>query len=376
MKNMPFLVFITLCTLAVLSTLNIESSEKKNNLALSSTLAKTEVAERSRLLKNGFTRVVRVWPTEVYLGDPVYFCAYYENRSGATIPQCGDYIFSRGPEDAYIAWNWIAWGFRLSDATATYRLFPELECEPAWIELGLSRRDYLPNESAESICGTLELPPLEDLRSEFWKSLSAAPEEGVECELRSIYDDISFKIRVKPRPTGEAERLQRWYDATPPALFPIVPSDRKLKIPRDDKILKSSGKSDIKLGFFKRYDPWLFVRVGNRKPSDPNNPTTLDGWRKLEAEFAPSTLRDEITLTRLQLEYYDADKGEASDAALKTLIDWLSQRPEPQRVVLSQSLLSKRGKFRGTPLETKNATLCDALTSAFSVETPATSDIK
>ncbi len=376
MKNMPFLVFITLGTLAVLSTLNIESSEKKNNSALSSTLAKTEVAERSRLLKNGFTRVVRVWPTEVYFGDPVYFCAYYENRSGATIPQCGDYIFSRGPEDAYIAWNWIAWGFRLSDATATYRLFPELECEPAWIELGLSRRDYLPNESAEYICGTLELPPLEDLRSEFWKSLSAAPEEGVECELRSIYDDISFKIRVKPRPTGEAERLQRWYDATPPALFPIVPSDRKLKIPRDDKILKSSGKSDIKLGFFKRYDPWLFVRVGNRKPSDPNNPTTVDGWRKLEAEFAPSTLRDEITLTRLQLEYYDADKGEASDAALKTLVDWLSQRPEPQRVVLSQSLLSKRAKFKETPLEAKNATLCDALTSAFPVETPTTDDAK
>jgi len=371
-----FFVFITLGTLAVLSTLNIEASWKKNNSALSSTLAKTEVAERSRLLKNGFTRVVRVWPTEVYLGDPVYFCAYYENRSGATIPQCSDYIFPNRPVKERFSWNWSAWEFSLIGDPATCRLFPELRGMPAFYELVRVRRDYLPNESAEYICGTLELPPLEDLRSEFWKSLSAAPEEGVECELRSIYDDMSFKIRVKPRPTGEAERLQRWYDATPPALFPIVPSDRKLKIPRDDKILKSSGKSDIKLGFFKRYDPWLFIRVGNRKPSDPNNPTTVDGWRKLEAEFAPSTLRDEITLTRLQLEYYAADEGEASDAALKILVDWLSQRPEPQRVVLSQSLLSKRGIFKGTPLEAKNATLCDALTSAFPVETPVTDDAK
>jgi len=78
----------------------------------------------------------------------------------------------------------------------------------------------------------------------------------------------------------------------------------------------------------------------------------------------------------LQLEYYDAAKGEASDAALNILVDWLSQRPEPQRVVLSQSLLSKRAQFKGTPLEAKNATLCDALTSAFSVETPTTDDAK
>ncbi|MBR2003106.1 MAG: hypothetical protein IJ991_02865, partial [Thermoguttaceae bacterium] len=120
----------------------------------------------------------------------------------------------------------------------------------------------------------------------------------------------------------------------------------------------------------------LFVRIGNRKPSDPNNPTTVDGWRRLETEFAPSTLRDEITLTRLQLEYYDAEEGEASDAALKALVVWTSQRPEPQRVVLSQSLLSKRGKFQGTPLEAKNATLCDALTSAFPTETPKSDDAR
>jgi hypothetical protein len=172
--------------------------------------------------------------------------------------------------------------------------------------------------------------------------------------------------------------LARWFDATPANLFPErFPNGdgAVVKAPssKGSPDLVSSGANDVEIGG-KSYDPWLFVRIGNRKPADPNNPTTVDGWRKLEAEFAPSTLRDEITLTRLQLEYYDADEGEASDAALKALVDWLAQRPEPQRVVLSQSLLSKRGKFQGTPLEAKNATLGAALVSAFSSEKPKSND--
>ncbi|MBQ6826491.1 MAG: hypothetical protein IJO46_00630, partial [Thermoguttaceae bacterium] len=90
----------------------------------------------------------------------------------------------------------------------------------------------------------------------------------------------------------------------------------------------------------------------------------VDGWRRLEAEFAPSTLRDEITLTCLLLEYYDAPEGTESDAALQALVAWLEKRPEPQRVVLTESLRSNRGTFRNTPLEEKRATLYKTLTSA------------
>ncbi len=334
-----------------------------------SPLASTEVAERAKPRDNGFTRVVKVWPTEVYLGDPIYFCAFYENRSGETIRSCGDYIFTPRPLSAYIAWDWSAWELRSPFDAATYRFVPELEGEPAQIELGLDNRDYLPNERGQFICGTLELPPLEDLRSDFWRSFNAVPTDGIECELRSLYDDVSFKIRVKPRPANEARLLERWFDATSPELFPTVifPTERTpLKVPRDGA-LKSSARNGVRLGrvllLSKRYNTSLFTRLGARKPSVPNNPTTLDGWRALEAEFAPSTLRDEMTLTRLQLEYYDAPKGEASAAALQALTDWLQNRPEPQRVVLTESLRSKRPKFRQTPLDEKNAILCNALTS-------------
>ncbi|MBQ8362806.1 MAG: hypothetical protein IJX36_02620, partial [Thermoguttaceae bacterium] len=110
--------------------------------------------------------------------------------------------------------------------------------------------------------------------------------------------------------------------------------------------------------------------------SDPNAPTTVDAWRRLEAEFAPSTIRDEITLTRLLFEYYDADEGEASDAALKTLIDRTLQLPESQRVILSQSIRSKRGRLYGTPLKEKSAALCKALTPLSTSQTPAPNDAK
>ncbi|MBR4977031.1 MAG: hypothetical protein IKY61_08240, partial [Thermoguttaceae bacterium] len=116
------------------------------------------------------------------------------------------------------------------------------------------------------------------------------------------------------------------------------------------------------------------VRFSFRKPNRPNAPRALTGWRKLEAEFAPSTLRDEIALTRLQIEYYDAPDGEKSDAAHKILVDWLQNRPEPQRDVMSATLLENRDYLRKTPLQKKSATLCDALTSISESATASTDD--
>jgi hypothetical protein len=124
------------------------------------------------------------------------------------------------------------------------------------------------------------------------------------------------------------------------------------------------------------FDPRAFVRFSFRKPNRPNAPRNLDGWRKLEAEFSPSTLRDEIVLTRLQLEYYDAPNGEASDAALQTLVDWLQSRPEPQRDVMSATLLENRDALQKTPLQNKSATLCDTLTSLSENATVPTDDAK
>ncbi len=312
--------------------------------------------------------VVKVYPSdEIYFGDTVYIVRIDENRSEKTIHEWAIDFPGANEVSGKIVSDEISGG---------YRVVPKHGDELWWeVDLAQITCALQPNKKIVTSCRFMEFPPLEEWSAPFWRELRQKlrdKSDGISCKLRMANnyvdigrakprEDFEVNIVVKPRLDGEMERLQRWLSSPP--------------IKSSQTFASVSGQSDIEIDG-KSYDPWLFVRVGNRKPSDPNNPTTVDGWRKLEAEFAPSTLRDEITLTRLQLEYYDADKGEASDAALKILVDWLSQRPEPQRVVLSQSLLSKRDQFKGTPLEAKNATLCDTLTSAFPAETPTTDDAK
>ena len=114
--------------------------------------------------------------------------------------------------------------------------------------------------------------------------------------------------------------------------------------------LQGSADSKIKIGWSK-WDPWLFIRIGNRKPSDPNNPTTLKGWRELENQLSPSTMRDEVRLTRLQLEYYSASSQKKREEAKKELVDWLRSLPQAQRTSMVSSLKSKEILFRNTKLK-------------------------
>ena len=339
----------------------------------------------------------KVYPTEIALGDPLYVVREVENVSGEEL-------------DVTVEPNGRVYGatLRLENGREFKQIYEELETFPP--DYVVLSQPLAPGETLRAGLSALEFPALEDWEKPIGQELRNALQENDKISLTLVlslqrvyskfdcegetwrpvppYDEdvvTEIPITLVRRNPKDAQRLEDFYRQTPPNVFPCWLRD-EAKFPpqfedhpnpsaRFGHTLFSSGKSDIRLGW-RRYSPWLFVRYGNRKPSDPNNPTTVDGWRRLEAEFAPSTLRDEITLTRLQLEYYDADEGKACDAALKALVDWLSQRPEPQRVVLSQSLLSKRGKFQGTPLEAKNATLCDALTSAFPVETPSTNDAK
>ncbi|MBR4835176.1 MAG: hypothetical protein IKU86_12740 [Thermoguttaceae bacterium] len=317
-------------------------------------------------------RTIKIYPGDaIYFGDAVYVVDEEENRSEKTMRAGAALPLSVG---SYSPWD----GGTVSspEISGNYRFVPE-DVAATTIEYGWQACDVLPGQKRVTSVRFVEFPPLEDWNAPFWKALREKlrdKPEGVPCKLSvdNLYRDqdgrrqiesVEFQIVVKPRPNDETERLQRWYDATPPKLFPI--HRWGYKVPRANE-LKSSGASDIEIGD-RAYDPWLFIRVGNRKPSDPNNPTTLAGWRRLEAEFAPSTLRDEITLTRLQIEYYDATEGEASDAALKVLADWLRARPEPQRVALTESLYFRFASFRNFengPLAEKHRKLLQTISLA------------
>lgn len=91
------------------------------------------------------------------------------------------------------------------------------------------------------------------------------------------------------------------------------------------------------------------------------------GWMQelrstaLLSSLAPSTMRDEVRLTRLQLEYYAAEQGAPTERAQAELVDWLKSLPEIQRSVMTTTLVWKTNDLYETPLCAKNRELIDAL---------------
>ena len=305
------------------------------------------------------------FPKDIFFGDPFFLVFYDENLSDETVTHSTTRPFY---SEASITSPLIS---------KTYSWVTEYSGN-VYDEIILPEKKLFPGEKYRSSVHYFECPPLEDWNDPFWKEMrETMPPEGVVCQFRLSYwhdpknnssqrykKSVVQEILIKSRPKSEMALLEQWYNDTPKMLFPKVDGDRKVPYDID---LKSSGKSDIIINGNK-YDPWLFIRLGNRKPSDPNNPTTLDGWRELEASLIPSTMRDEVRLTRLQLEYYSAKKGEASDNAKRELVEWLKSLPEVQRTIMFTSLVGKSYYFahsredytKPTPLSEKNRELMES----------------
>ena len=308
-------------------------------------------------------RTYEVFPNEIYFGDTIYLVRYDTNIADHTMPGFSDIGARR-----ILVINPSA--MLTSDTLRSqYSWKGELpSSSPRYTSFEIGTRDLIPGEKRLGSRSYLEFPPLEDWDAPFWQEVreNMVP-EGVKCTLkiviwRALKEDsqdifISLDILIKPRPESEMALLEKWYKNTPEELFPEVRGHSK--VPRN-RNLQSSGRSNIRIGLF-RYDPWMFIRLGNRKPSDPNNPTTLNGWRELEASLVPSTMRDEVRLVRLQLEYYAARAGEDSAQAKKYLLTWLQSLPAPQRVVMTASLMYNSSRFIGTTLQSRNQELIRAI---------------
>ncbi|MBQ7030717.1 MAG: hypothetical protein IJN32_10770, partial [Thermoguttaceae bacterium] len=350
--------------------------------------------------------------TEIYFGDAVYFRAFERNvletpveRIGAFYEQIGGFAPYVGADYSFMARSAEV---EADGVVGTYRWTPEFPRRAFPPQFGKSEGAVIP-PGAELDYGVfaVEFPPLEDWNAPFWRAVRKrlATEGRVEIQVsfdflrtlekaapapskdsgapicataswETIEKRVEKKIVLKRRPDAEMKRLDAWFAATPKEAFPErvdVEKGAGYKIPSMEKIAEES-RSAVEIAG-KKYSPRLVVRCGNRKPSAPNNPATLDGWRKLEAEFSPSTLRDEITLTRLQLEYYNATTEAETETALKTLVAWVDALPGPQRAALVASITSRRWLVGGfkvgtgrTPVDfnmkeiaPKYERLCDAL---------------
>ena len=324
------------------------------------------IVTKSDVDKSGlFRHRIEAFPNEIYLGDTLYLGSFIEFISEEKI---SDDILNVTVNNSSLPYVKDDWEITVTspEISGEYRFYKETfniaevdahEANTSWLD---SVAKISAGEETVLRKTYLELPPLEDWNHPFWKELRnklSRNSEGIVCNVKvqenyrtwtnsqglenSDYSTSSmeFQVLVKSRPQDETNLLNSWYDAAHETRFPIVYKD--FKCPRESEIipgdyeLRSSGECDIEILDWK-CDPWCFIRIGNRKPADPNIPTTLAGWRELESGLAPSTMRDEIRLTRLRLECFAAKDEKTERAALEELRDWFKSLPEIQRGVMAR----------------------------------------
>ena len=305
----------------------------------------------------------QVWPETIFWGDIIYFKCTRTNISNESVE-----ITHARPRVAEMGYFFEGIRFRMdSDDMESYRYIPEHDSNglkliaPNFVKL-------YPSDSI-SFFTSLENPPLENLDDAFWRfARTKTAEEAFERTIVIIIPEsfatpfvplsfattleqntsesfitITKKIVVQPRPENEMRLLEHWFELTP---SPFVPPASR--IPGSDGNLKwnSSEYYDFKKNGFRKsgenyvfvkgekYNPCLFIRERNRKPAATCCPKTWEGWKELEESLVPSTMRDEIRLTRMMIQYCDTE----DPAVLDELTEWFSDMNEIQRAVMTRSL--------------------------------------
>ena len=366
------LIIATIVLSLMGATLRAESNSEESQIV---TFEMNDDSDASKGLKY----TLELYPKEILLGDVVYLATYVENVSDETFkdfPDIGEFAIGKH-FIARVKISSDALPQKRSRQSKDYAWSPESEYEKYYFAKR-PKKDFSAGEKRLCEMTAIEFPPLEDWEKPFWTNLREnLTSEGVVCQLQITcrfpydandrYDDVSSsssnfrnvtasewgeyrflektvtqEILIKPRPENETNVLDKWYNYTPEKMFPIVDlagerdgimSGKKyvdpLRLTKADK--ESFKEYYIDVGG-QKYDPCHFIRTGFRKPSVPNNPTELDGWQNLDDKMCDGTMRDEVRLTRLLLEYYSADETK-TEQTKKELIDWLESLPDPQRVV-------------------------------------------
>jgi len=210
---------------------------------------------------------------------------------------------------------------------------------------------------------SINIPALEDIREPFWeKHLKDLSADGREFRLRATVISYSatnrlgdtpeherlpisleIPITIKPRPENEMAMIEDWHNNTPKELFPAPAGNNSVrKVPREGIV----PKSEVIRVQNAKYSHWHFIRLGNRYPADPNAPETWQGWKELEESITPSTMRDEIRLTRILIQYCDTEDAKV----LTELKEWFAGMNEVQRTVMAKNVCDLAWGAHGTKL--------------------------
>lgn len=338
--------------------------------------------------------LVSIFPKEIYLGDAFYIANIYKNSQNVpTSVDCRKLVGSMPTSDVIVI-------LAYKDRSYLY-LFEEASHprNSGSLSSSLLKTSQLqPGEVAIKKVVVAETPPLEDWDHDFWRKVRLDVDQNSEVEL-TVYLRLKVlglqhkwlqeSIKIKSRPESEVALLEKWHNEVVPTSLPVVQryvetdhssglrhyiTDKylvpeiglsefaysKYSLPSTEEanatsVPVSEGAHIKKNGLLgcvraRSYDPSELkiplssvVRLGFRKPTFPNVPSTLSGWFNLETSFSPGATRDEIHLTALMLDYVAARQVESQDLnqKSKTLLEWVSNLPYAQRCAFIAIIYNK-----------------------------------
>lgn len=226
----------------------------------------------------------------------------------------------------------------------------------------------LPGQTRQVLVERIELPPLEDQKSPFWMAirqrleteLFVACEMDVEARSNNEHSPYHFQtsipiriyrraalmpveeskavpdIETVRRQQGDKEMalLDHWLDTTPAYFLPVKDKYGRQMSEEGDLAMFPPGANPS--GDKKRMEFSLLHTDITRKPISPNAPEYPKDWWKLERQFSPSTVRDEIQLRRMVFErVYASNNQKRRDEIHRDLISWLMTLPYAQRTIMA-----------------------------------------
>jgi len=253
---------------------------------------------------------------------------------------------------------------------------------PTYINLGISTEEIQSGDSLVFFAERISVPSLVVLNEPFWekhlKNLSTGDEKFSLClafqghftetfedylarkgatinEFRkevierkwdgrdyiSLAIPLTFELPIilKQRSEKEMAMIQKWHES----LTDYLESDKFKEFGvygyRSEQPKNIVVKNE-------KFSHWYFVPFVHLYPDNSSVPETWQGWQELEDSLSPSTMKDEIRLTRILIQYCDTD----DDVVLKELKEWIDEMNEVQRTVMAKSIRDRAEHTYGEKL--------------------------
>lgn len=347
MKNVVLKVFVCL----IAAPFPVEAGDGNNLIS------------KGKIIRNPASKEVELtsyaYPLQLHFGDTLYVQTFQKNVSNNPIElRSGD-----GVADLGLFNDGFTFSVEGEKVEGRYACIPEMNLGRDHDRLaGFTTR--LPGEVLKNAY-PLELPPLHAQRHPFWEQVRQnMTEEGLILTLsvktwspkrennKSAIIFLTHKIRLKARPQKEQDMLEEWFSKSPENFLPPEPplqyDSRWWYDERHDKYKHNYFFDELKNHYVeiqgKKYSPRSFLRRGNFKPPPWSCIRYVSGWKTLEEALIPGTMRDEIRLTRMLIEYFEAPEKHRNERR-KEIVAWLESRPGPQRMSMASGIGSLYGKY-------------------------------